>query len=187
MAYFPMYMDMNDLKVLVVGAGYIATEKVEKLVDFTNKITIIAPEVKVEVEKLIETYDLRLYKKEYERGDIEGFDIVIVATTKELQKDIYEESRGRNILINSVDNKAYCDFIFPSYIQKGYLSIAFSTAGASPAFSKRLRKHIESSLPESVGEFLEKMNSLRTFLPKGKKRMQYFEKKVEKYFTQHFK
>jgi len=187
MAYFPMYMDMSHLKVLVVGAGCIATEKLEKLVDFTDNITMIAPDVELEAQKLIDKYDLTLYKKEYKVGDIQGFDIVIVATTEALQKSIYEESRRYKILVNSVDNKAYCDFIFPSYIQKGDLSIAFSTAGASPAFSKRLRQHIEDILPESVGGFLEKMKSLRTSLPKGKERMQYFEKQVETYFTQNFK
>jgi len=187
MAYFPMYMDMSHLKVLVVGAGYIAREKLEKLVDFTDNITIIAPDVEPEAQKLIDKYDLTLYKKEYEIGDIQGFDIVIVATTEVLQQAIYEESRRHKILVNSVDNKAYCDFIFPSYLQKGDLSIAFSTGGASPAFAKRLRQHMESILPESVGDFLEKMKILRTSLPKGKERMQYFEKQVETYFTQHFK
>lgn len=188
MSFFPMYMDMQNLKVLVVGGGFIATEKLEKLLDFTKEITVIASEVSSEAHMLIKEHSLTLYQRAYKVGDIEGFDIVIVATdTVELHKAIYEESRGSRILVNSVDNTDYCDFIFPSYIQKGDLTIAFSTGGASPAFAKQIRRHFEKIIPDSVGEFLEKMKSLRSTIPKGKERMKYFDTLVEEYFRKHFK
>jgi len=188
MAYFPMFMDMNNLKVLVVGGGYIATEKLEKLVDFTKEITVIALEVEEDARALISDYELTLHQRAYEVGDIKGFDIVIVATdTVTLHKEIYEESRGSRILVNSVDNTKYCDFIFPSYVKKDALTIAFSTGGASPAFAKQIRQHFEKVIPDSVGSFLEKMKALRSTMPKGKERMQYFDSLVEKYFREHFK
>ena len=188
MAYFPMYMDMNDLKVLVVGGGYIATEKLEKLVDFTKEITVIAMRVEDEAKVIIETHDLRLHQRAYAVGDITGFDIVIVATdTVELHKEIYKESRGSRILVNSVDNTEYCDFIFPSYVKKNDLTIAFSTGGASPAFAKQIRQHFEKIIPDSVGSFLAKMKGLRSTMPKGKERMQYFDSLVEEYFKNNFK
>jgi precorrin-2 dehydrogenase/sirohydrochlorin ferrochelatase len=183
-----MYMDMQNLKVLVVGGGYIATEKLEKLVDFTAQITVIALKVEDEAQNIIDKYELALHKRAYNKGDIEGFDIVIVATdTVELHKEIYDESRGSRILVNSVDNTDYCDFIFPSYVQKGDLTIAFSTGGASPAFAKQIRRHFEKIIPDSVGEFLKKMKSLRSTMPKGKERMKYFDEMVEKYFKENFK
>jgi len=187
MAYFPMFMDMNDLKVLVVGGGYIATEKLEKLVDFTKEITVIALRVEDEAKAIIDTHDLRLHQRAYEVGDIIGFDIVIVATdTVVLHKEIYEESRGSRIMVNSVDNTEYCDFIFPSYVKKDALTIAFSTGGASPAFAKQIRQHFEKIIPDSVGSFLTKMKGLRSTMPKGKERMQYFDSLVEEYFKKNF-
>ncbi len=187
MAYFPMFMDMNDLKVLVIGGGYIATEKLEKLVDFTKEITVIALRVEGEAQKLIDEHNLILHKRAYAVGDIQGFDIVIVATdTVDLHKAIFEESRGSRILVNSVDNTDYCDFIFPSYVQKGDLTIAFSTGGASPAFAKQIRRHFEKIIPDSVGEFLTKMKGMRSTMPKGKERMQYFDRLVEDYFKKYF-
>jgi len=187
MSFFPMYMDMQNLKVLVVGGGYIATEKLEKLVDFTTQITVIALRVEDEAQNIINKYELILQKRAYESGDIEGFDIVIVATdTVELHKEIYEESRGSRILVNSVDNTDFCDFIFPSYVKKDDLTIAFSTGGASPAFAKHIRRHFEKIIPDSVGEFLKKMKALRTTMPKGKERMKYFDEMVEKYFKENF-
>lgn len=188
MSFFPMCMDMQNLKVLVVGGGHIATEKLEKLLDFTKEITVIASAVSMDTHTLIIEHSLTVHQREYKKGDIVGFDIVIVATdTVELHKVIYGESRGSRILVNSVDNTDYCDFIFPSYIQKGDLTIAFSTGGASPAFAKQIRRHFEKVIPDSVEEFLKKMKSLRTTMPKGKERMRYFDSLVETYFSQHFK
>ena len=187
MAYFPMFMDMSDLKVLVIGGGHIATEKLEKLVDFTKEITVITLRAEEEAKDLIDEHALVLQKRAYEVGDIEGFDIVIVATdTVELHKAIYEESRGSRILVNSVDNTDYCDFIFPSYVKKDALTIAFSTGGASPAFAKQIRQHFEKIIPDSVGEFLQKMKGLRSTTPKGKERMKYFDELVEEYFKRYF-
>jgi len=187
MAYFPMFMDMNNLKILVVGGGYIATEKLEKLVDFSTNITVIALRVEEEALNLIDKHSISLEIRAYETGDIKGYDIVIVATdTVVLHKEIYEESRGSRVLVNSVDNTEYCDFIFPSYVKKDALTIAFSTGGASPAFAKQIRQHFEKIIPDSVGEFLEKMKSLRTTMPKGKERMQYFDTLVTEYFKKNF-
>lgn len=188
MSFFPMYMDMQNLKVLVVGGGTVAVEKLEKLVDFTQEITVIASEVSAQAHTLIKDHSLTLCQRAYKKGDIKSFDIVIVATdTVELHKAIYEESRESRTLVNSVDNTEYCDFIFPSYVQKGDLTIAFSTGGASPSFAKQIRRHFEKSIPESVGEFLQKMKFLRSTMPKGKERMEYFDILVEEYFRKHFK
>ncbi len=188
MSYFPMYMDMRNLKVLVVGGGYIATEKLEKLIDFTKDITIITIDIEQNAQDMIDNHTLSLHKRAYQTGDINGFDIVIVATnTVELHKEIYEESRGSRVLVNSVDNRDYCDFIFPSYVQKGDLTISFSTGGASPAFAKQIKQHFQKIIPNSVGEFLHKMKDLRTKMPKGKERMRYFDTLVEDYFRHNFK
>ncbi len=183
-----MFMDMQDLKVLVVGGGTIATEKLEKLLDFTKEITVIASEVSTEANILIKDHCLTFYPRAYKEGDIQGFDIVIVATdTVNLHKAVYEESRGSRILVNSVDNTDYCDFIFPSYVKKDDLTIAFSTGGASPAFAKYIRRHFEKIIPDSVGDFLKKMKALRKTMPKGKERMKYFDTRVEEYFKKNFK
>jgi len=187
MSYFPIYMDMCDLKVLLVGGGAIATEKLEKLVDFTKEITVIAEEVSPECRTLVTDHCLTLYPRRYRTGDITGFDIVIVATdTVDLHRAIYEESRGTRVLVNSVDDTAYCDFIFPSYLKRGDLTISFSTSGASPAFAKQIRRYFEQVIPENVDEFLQKMKRLRSELPKGRERMQQFEMMVREYMAKHF-
>ncbi len=187
MAFFPMYMDMENLRVLLVGGGAIATEKLEKLVDFTKEITIITKELSLEANTIIKENCLTLHQRAYREGDIDDFDIVIVATDGiELHRSIYEESRGSRVLVNSVDDTAYCDFIFPSYIKKGDLTISFSTSGASPAFAKQIRAYFQNIIPDNIDEFLTEMKRLRTALPKGRERMEKFENMVKEYISKNF-
>jgi precorrin-2 dehydrogenase/sirohydrochlorin ferrochelatase len=188
MSFFPLYLNMDSKKVLLVGAGSIATHKLEKLLDFTSNVHIVSLNISEEAQKLIRQNDLTLYQRAYQVGDIKGFDIVIIATDDEvLHQKIYEESRGLGILVNSVDNMKYCDFIFPSYLQKGDLTVAFSTGGASPAFAKKIRQHFEKNIPHNVEAFLTQMKALRKTMPKGKARIQYFDGLVNEYFNIFFK
>ena len=187
MSYFPIFLDIKDKNILVVGGGSIAYQKLQKLLEFTKNITVIAKEVKYDTYILIKDHCLTYFQREYKSGDINNFDIVVVATDDiNIQEKIYKESRDKNILINSVDNKDYCDFIFPAFIKKGDLTITFSTNGASPAFSKAIKNYCNSHLPPNIEDFLEKMKKLREELPKGKERMQKFEEMVEEYFENNF-
>jgi len=184
MAYFPAFVNLEKRKILLVGGGDIALEKLEKLLDFTRDITVVAAEAKEELERLCRLHSLELKRRRYRRGDIEGFDIVIVATdTIELHREIYEESRDGRVLVNSVDDTAYCDFIFPSYIKRGDLTIAFSTSGASPAFAKHIRLYFQEKIPDGVEDFLAEMKSLRKKLPKGRERMKRFDEMAREFFA----
>ena len=188
MSFFPAYLNLNDKKILLVGGGSIALEKLEKLVDFTTEITVVSKEFSAEFIVFAYQHKILMVERAYLLGDIEGFDVVIVATdTIELHKEIFEESRSSRILVNSVDNTAYCDFIFPSYVKKGDLTISISTSGASPALAKRLRIYVEKLIPSSIENFLSEMRSLRKTMPKGKKRMMFFEEKTDAFMKQNFK
>jgi len=187
-SFFPAYFSLENRKILLIGGGAIALEKLEKLLDFSHDIHIIAEELSPNFLSLANKHSLTVEERCYETGDIDGFDIVIVATdTVELHKSIYEESRSSRILVNSVDNTAYCDFIFPSYIKRGDLTISVSTSGASPALAKRLRHYIEQLIPSQVEGFLAEMKALRKSMKKGKARMEFFEQKTEAFITQYFK
>lgn len=182
MSYFPMFYSMNEKKVLLIGAGYIASEKLEKLLDFTTNINIIALELSDYVKEKSQEYNLNLIQREYKIGDIKGFDIVIVAIDDfDLQESIYFECKKENILCNCVDLQKYCDFIFPSYVKEGDLTVAISTSGSSPAFAKRFKEYLRDVIPNDIASFLSNMKELRTTIPKGKKRMQLLDEKVKEY------
>jgi precorrin-2 dehydrogenase/sirohydrochlorin ferrochelatase len=187
-SFFPAYFNLNHKKILLVGGGYIALEKLEKLVDFTQEIRVVAKEFSDDFSSFAKQHNIEMQERFYKVGDIDGFDIVIVATdTVYLHKAIFEESRNSRILVNSVDDTAYCDFIFPSYVKRGELTISISTSGASPALAKRLRAYIEKLIPTSMERFLIEMKELRKTMPKGRERMKFFEEKTEKYIAENFK
>ena len=187
MVYFPIYLKLDNKKILIVGGGKIAAHKINKLLDFTKDITIIAPHIIPKTMQLIQTNSLQVFKRRYKKGDIDTFNIVIVAVDDiEVQKEVYAECRQKGILCNSVDSMEYCDFIFPSYTKKGALTIAYSTSGTSPSFAKYLRCAIERLLPDSIVEFLSNMQRLRQELPKGKERMELLDKRAKEYIDQHF-
>ncbi len=188
MSFFPAYFNLDNKKILLVGGGYIALEKLEKLVDFSKNITVIAKEISAEFLIFAKKHKIEIEERLYVKGDIDGFDIVIVATdTPILHKAIYEESRESRILVNSVDNTAYCDFIFPSYVKRGDLTISISTSGASPALAKRLRVYIEKLIPSNMESFLQEMKGLRRTMPKGKERMKFFEEKTDNFIKKYLK
>ncbi len=183
MAYFPAFIKLDNLKVLIVGGGYIASEKLEHMLDFTKDISVIAPKLSESMKDMIEQNDLPYKNRVYEKNDIDGFGIVIVAVDDiSVQKAIFEEAGEKGILCNSVDSVDYCDFIFPSYIKKGDLTIAVSTSGASPAVAKHLRRFLERIIPDSIVEFLVELKGYRSTMPKGKERMEFLDKKAEDYF-----
>ena len=171
-----------------MGGGYIALEKLEKLVDFTKEITVISKDFSSDFSSFVQAHNIEIEERPYQEGDIIGFDVVIVATnTVTLHKAIFEESRSSRILVNSVDDTAYCDFIFPSYVKRGDLTISISTSGASPALAKRLRAYVEKLIPTNMEVFLQEMKALRKTIPKGKERMQFFEEKTDKFMATYFK
>ncbi len=182
MSYFPAFIKLNNKKILIVGGGYIAYEKLDHLLDFTNDIEIIALDLSTQMQKRISEENLKYKKRAYKEGDISEFSVVIVAVDNiSLQAKIFEESKKYNCLCNSVDSVDYCDFIFPSYVKKDDLTIAISTSGASPAIAKHLRRYLQKMIPDDISNFLKEMKNLRKTLPKGKERMKMLDKKAEDY------
>jgi len=182
MAYFPAFIKLDSAKVLVVGGGKIAYEKLERLLDFTQDIELISLAYSQQMLDKIKEKDLTYEKRAYEEGDIKAFAMVIIAVDDiALQAKIFEESRQYKCLCNAVDSVDYCDFIFPSYIQKDDLTIAISTSGASPALAKYLKNYLSALIPSSISGFLQEMKELRSYLPKGKERMKMLDKKAQDY------
>ncbi len=182
MAYLPAFIKLDDKKVLIVGGGNIAYEKLERLLDFTHDIKVIAAELSEQMTQTLIRENIPCEKRRYSKGDIAGFEVVIVAVDEmALQAEVYEESKAFKCLCNAVDSVEYCDFIFPSYVQEGDLTIAISTSGTSPALAKHLKAYLREMIPSGISAFLKEMKGLRSTLPKGKERMKLLDKKAQEY------
>ena len=165
MTYFPFYCDIEKKKWLLVGGGRVAAGKFSRLIAFTRKITVIAPEISDEIKKDAAS-DARLLERDFMAADLDDADIVVAVTDdKALNAQIASLCRERKIPVNAVDDPENCDFIFPAIIKKGRLTVSVSTNGASPIYAAMLKKQINDSLPEYIDIILEKMAALRKIVP----------------------
>ena len=188
MAYFPVFLDLTNRKVLIVGGGKVATRKVKNLLPFTKDITIVSPKVTKELKELIDKYDLRWQKRRFRAPDLRGIHLVIVAVDDlKLQKRIFRLCEKRGILCNAVDSPEFCNFIFPSIIKRGELILALSTSGKVPALSRALREKLEKCIPENIEEILKELETIRKSLPKGERRQKLLLELARKLLSEEIK
>lgn len=162
MAYFPFFVDVEGMNILIVGGGTVALCKAEKLLPYGGAITVAAPEL---CDGLREMPDIRFVQKPFDDSMLDSVDIVIAATnSRELNRHIYEACRERKIPVNSVDCKSECTFIFPSLIKRGDLSIGISTSGASPSAAIWLKERINALLPDNMEELIAYLDRIRPYV-----------------------
>ena len=105
MGYYPVFWEMSDRPVLLVGGGNVADEKVHKLVDAGANVTIIAPELIAQVSQYVKDGRATWIKRSFEPGDTQGYEIVMVATDDgTINKQVADEARARGIWVNSADD-----------------------------------------------------------------------------------
>lgn len=162
MGYFPFFVDIKDKKIIIVGGGDVAFRKSVKLMPFEPKITVIAPDFIKDFEYL---HGINMLFRKFDDNDIKGAYAVIAATDdNSLNARIYELCREKNILVNTVDDKEKCTFIFPALVKRDDITIGISTAGKSPFFAKYLRQYIEDELDDEMLLTLETLGKYRSYV-----------------------
>lgn len=178
MAYFPMFVDMTERECLIVGGGNVAYRKVIVMLDFGAKVTVVAEDICDELRKFtiddIASEDkmgsytankenrITFIKRRFERKDCDGMEMVIAATDDNaLNHEIAEYCKANGIMVNAVDQKADCSFIFPSYIKEKNLVAAFSSGGNSPVLTQYLKGKEQEILTPFLGELNEYMGQIR--------------------------
>ena len=140
-AYYPVFLDVRGRRCVVVGGGDIGEEKALRLLGCGAAVVVIAPEVARRVLDHAEAGRLSWIRRGYRRGDLEGAFIAIVADTSDrsVNAEASEEAMSRNVPLNVVDVPGLCTWIAPAVAERGEVSIAISTGGASPALARRMR------------------------------------------------
>ena len=165
---FPVFIKLNELHTLVIGAGPVGLEKLTALLNNSQhaRITVVAESVIPEVTALAAAYPVvNILQKSFEPEDLDGKNFVIAATNNNvLNVQIREEADKRGLLVNVADKPELCDFYLGSIVQKGDLKIAISTNGKSPTIAKRLKEVLTESLPNGLNITLKQMQILRNML-----------------------
>ncbi len=136
-------LNLRRRRALVVGAGPIALEKIEGLLVCEADVTVVALNAVPQVMELAAAGRVRLQERAYEETDLDGCLLVVAATSDTtLNTRIYEDAEARSMLVNVVDVPHLCNFILPAVARNGFLTVAISTAGASPALAKRMKREV---------------------------------------------
>jgi siroheme synthase-like protein len=162
MSLFPVFVKLEGRRCLVVGAGNVALEKIQSLLQAGAQVHVVAPRVLPKVLALVRTGRITLTARPFRERHIKGHTLVITATdSRAVNRAVFLAAQDAGILCNSVDDPPNCDFYFASTVRRGPLQVAISTAGESPALAQRLRRELEAALPEELAEWVEELGQLR--------------------------
>jgi precorrin-2 dehydrogenase len=143
-------IDLSGRRVLVVGAGDVALEKIGGLRACAADVVVVAPEVSDAVSRLATDGAIELRRRTYESRDLDGCFLVIAATSStEVNTQVRDDSEARSMLVNVVDVPSLCNFILPSIVRDPPIAVAISTAGASPALAKRMKREAAAAFGPS--------------------------------------
>jgi precorrin-2 dehydrogenase / sirohydrochlorin ferrochelatase len=173
--YYMACLDLEGRSVLVVGGGRVALEKIEGLLDCGAAVTVVAPQILPELEQL----PIRLVRRGYRAGDLDGRFLVVAATaTPSVNRRVYRDAEERALLCNVVDVPELCSFILPAVHREDPIAVAISTGGASPALAQRLRDDIAAVVRPEHADLARRLRAERPWakahLPTYEARRDYF-------------
>ena len=164
MAYFPFFIDIENKNCTIAGGGIVAARKAEMLIQFGCNITVISPAFCQEKHKL---EGIKLVNRPIELTDLENSFFVIAATNEpQINAEISDYCRSKNILVNVVDVMEECSFIFPSIYKNKTIVAGVTTSGKSPQVSTLVRKTIAKNVPHYYGDIAERLGALRPIIKK---------------------
>jgi precorrin-2 dehydrogenase/sirohydrochlorin ferrochelatase len=173
-------LKLSGRRCLVVGGGEIGLDKVEGLLACDGDVTLVAPEAESALREYAAEGSIAWERRAYRPEDLEGAFMVIASTNdSEVNIGIYHDAERRAMLVNVVDVPPLCNFILPAIVRMGPLAIAISTAGASPALAKRMRREVSELFGEEYARLAVLLNDARGWakgtLPTYQDRKRFFE------------
>jgi precorrin-2 dehydrogenase len=173
-------LKLTGRRCVVVGGGDVGLEKVEGLLACDGRVVLVAPDAVPDLQELAAERSIEWQRREYEPGDLEATFIAIAATDDTgVNIRVFEDAERRAMLVNVVDVPPLCNFILPAIVRTGPLAIAISTAGASPALAKRIKREIAAEYGEPYARLAVLLNEARGWakatLPTYQDRKAFFE------------
>lgn len=157
MKYLPIAMELEGRRVIVVGGGKVALQKIRNFLDAGAAVHVIAPFLDPEVKDLYEERRITWEKKQVSEEDIDDAALVVSATDKkEINELVSRASRDKRIAVNVVDQPAISDFISPAVVRADKAIIAVYTDGKDPMLSRDIKNYLK----ENWNDFLLYRNRL---------------------------
>ncbi|GLT17983.1 ferrochelatase [Vibrio zhanjiangensis] len=181
MQYFPLFMNLRNRPILVVGGGEVACRKVDSLIRAGANVSIVSPKIDTYLQNLVERNECQWIQNFYSKELLDRKYLQVWATTDnpDLNHRVHADAKALGILVNVVDDQPYCDFITPSMINRGRIQIAISSGGASPVLIRNIREQLEANLAFNLSilaDFgLSKRNDIKQRFPSIDERRKFWE------------
>jgi precorrin-2 dehydrogenase/sirohydrochlorin ferrochelatase len=183
-SYYPLFVNLQGKRCLVVGGGEIASRKVQGLLEAEALVVVVSPQLSASLAALAAQGVIEHQPRPFRADDVMGCTLVIGATDQPaVNMAVCESAREHRIWVNIVDTPTACDFIAPAIVRRGALQIAISTGGHSPTLAKRIRMQLEKSYGDAYADLLEKLGKerqrIRRLIGDPELRKAYFERLVD--------
>ncbi len=161
---YPVFLKLDQLKVLIVGGGSIVIEKIHSIFESSPNanVTVQAQQMSEELHFLLKGHSIKYQIKAFKANDVKNYSIVIAATEDPaLNCMVYRAAKAHNCLVNVADTPTFCDFFLGAIVNKGNLKIAISTNGQSPTVAKRLKQLFQDIIPIEINSLINNLNIIR--------------------------
>ena len=167
--FYPIFLKIKGKRCIVVGGGEVARRKVKALLECGAGVEVISPDPCREINQLVEAGEVKLLRRGYQPGDLQGALIAIAATDdSRINRQVVKEAQEKAVLVNVADDAEDSDFILPSYLRRGALSIAVSTGGVSPALARKIRTRLEKDFGDEYASLVRLVGEVRAELKRQK-------------------
>jgi precorrin-2 dehydrogenase / sirohydrochlorin ferrochelatase len=156
MGFYPLLLELEGRRCVVVGGGPVGERKVEGLLAVGAAVTVVSPEVTPTLAALAQAGRITLVERPYRTGDLTGAALVFTALgDSHATAAVAADARRLGVWLNAADDPAHCSFILPAVVRRGPLTVAVASGGATPALTRALREHLESALGPEWGALAE--------------------------------
>ena len=164
--FFPIFVDVTTRPILVIGGGNVGLEKTSVLLRAdAGAVAVISPALEDGLRAERDAGRIRHIDRRYSEGDMVGYEMVFIATDdRSANARIRAEGRRRGIWVNAADDPGNCDFILPSVVRQGPITIAISTGGGSPAMARRVREELSDYFSEDFVPLADLLSEVRSDL-----------------------
>jgi precorrin-2 dehydrogenase/sirohydrochlorin ferrochelatase len=159
---YPVFLNLQSKRAVVIGAGSVAARKVLGLLEAGARVVVVAGKIDEILKTRCKNTNTEFVEAKYSKDYLAGATIAFAATNDEkLNEQIYRDCQQLDVLCNAVDSPDLCDFFVPAVVRRNNLQIAVCTEGSFPAYAGHIRKKLESIFTEKHGEFLAELETVR--------------------------
>ena len=168
--FYPILINLQRFPCLIIGGGEVALRKVQTLLLFNAKMTVLSPKICKPLKELIKTNKLKIIIKPYSKEYIKDYKIIFSATNnRKINEQVHSDCSEENKLLNVVDVPDLCDFILPAVVKRGDLTISVSSQGRAPFYAKEIKNKIDHIFPSYYEDIIDLAGNFRSTLLSNKK------------------